>query len=193
MKKSHHFKNLIFGLILAIIFSLFGCRTVKKDVIKNESEKIENLDSSKTENKDVKKEVRKVRTSKTSNAKVKRKNIVVVEPINNDKPIEITDSNGETKKVYNAKVVFTDETETDNSVTESKTDSTANVTDKSKTETSSSSKKKESAKSSQSKLDAKANIFIILLPYFFWILFFLVVWLVWKNRKRIPYIKNLFS
>jgi hypothetical protein len=194
MKKSYHFKNLIFGIIIALIMALFsGCRTVKKDVQKSEKETIENVDSSKTEKKDVKKDVRKFKTSKTANAKVKQRKSIKVEPIDTTKPIEVVDSKGETTKVFNGKVVFTDETETDNSIKETKTDSTANFTENSKTETTVNSEKKESQENENLNLDAKGGLFWVLLPYALWILLFLLLWIVWKNRKKIPYIKNLFS
>ena len=192
-KNNYHFKNLIFGIFLAIILSLFfGCRSVKKDVKKDETKTEINTDSVAENKNNVVEKSKKTVNEKTRNNIQNSKKKVVLVPVDKDKPIEMVDSKGEKTTVFNASVELSEETTSDNTEKEIKTDSEAEKSDKSNSNVSVKNNSKKSQSSLDSSKDAKASLFFILLPYALWILFFLLLYFVWRNRKRIPYVKNFF-
>lgn len=114
-------------------------------------------------------------------------------PKDSSKPIVIIDGNGKEIQVLNADLTVEKIEKTKDKKTDLKQDSKEknSVSFNEKTKDSTSIKKDISNKNIQKEI--KKIPFWMLIPWYIYLIIFLILFIVWYNRKRIPYIRNFFT
>lgn len=180
-------------LVLILIFSFFGCkvRDVRKSNIEEkQSEKIEN-----SVVQEVKKEVqedKKIEQKEQTLIKDKSSEISLT-AIDTTKPIKIIDEEGKSSSYFNAVVNIKSksvETKKDKQIKDNSTVKTQlNAANKQDNKI----VKEKQIKQQNKEVHSKPALFSLLIPYLFLFFILLILYLIWRYQKKIPYIKNFFS